>query len=331
VPRVARQLAEDQVARGWEVGVAGPSPLAGEWLEWNARRSPGPTTLPEAFTLGRAIRRFRPDLVHLHSAKAGLCGRLWLRGSTPTVFQPHAWSFEAVEGPVRSASLAWERISARWAHALVCVSEAERSAGEAAGIRGRYRVIPNGVDTGAFAPREREVAGAPLAVCVARLSRQKGQDLLVAAWPSVRSRVPGARLVLIGDGDLELPDTDGVEVLGPRDDVDAWYAAANVVVLPSRWEGMSLTMLEAMASGRSVVATDVAGAREALGDVVPVEDRLALADAVVARLLDPAGAAEEGRANRAKVERDYDVRRVGDEFAALYDELLSSSTLRDPL
>jgi glycosyltransferase involved in cell wall biosynthesis len=168
-------------------------------------------------------------------------------------------------------------------------------------------------------------------VCVARLSRQKGQDLLVAAWPSVRSRVLDARLVLIGDGDLELPDTDGVEVLGPRDDVDAWYAAANVVVLPSRWEGMSLTMLEAMASGRSVVATDVAGAREALGEVVPVEDRLALADAVVARLLDPAGADEEGRANRAKVERDYDVRRVGDEFAALYDELLSSSTLRDPL
>jgi glycosyltransferase involved in cell wall biosynthesis len=329
VPRVVQQLAENQVARGWEVGVAAPRPLGGEWLEWNARRSPGPTTPAETLALGRAIRRFRPDVVHLHSAKAGLCGRLWLRGGTPTVFQPHAWSFEAVEGTLKRASLAWERAGARWADAIVCVSEAERAAGEAAGIRGRYRVIPNGVDTNAFAPRERDEArarlgldDAPLVVCVARLSRQKGQDLLVAAWPVVRARVPGARLALIGAGELDLPETEGVELFGARDDVADWYAAANVVVLPSRWEGMSLTMLEAMASARSVVATDVAGAHEALGyHVVPVEHAVALAGAIVQRLLDPAQADAEARENRAKAERDYDVRRVGDAVAELYGEL----------
>jgi glycosyltransferase involved in cell wall biosynthesis len=334
VPGVVQQLAEDQVARGWEVGVAAPRPLGGRWLEWNARRSPGPWTLTETLALGRAIRRFHPDIVHLHSAKAGLCGRLWLRGSTPTVFQPHAWSFEAVEGLVRRASLAWERAAARWTHACVCVSEAERERGETSGIRCRYRVIPNGVDTSAFTPRDRDEArarlgldDAPLAVCVARLSRQKGQDLLVAAWPAVRARVPGARLALIGAGELDLPETDGVERLGPRDDVADWYAAANVVVLPSRWEGMSLTMLEAMASGRSVVATDVAGAHEALGyHVVPVEHAVALAGAIVQRLLDPAHADAEGLENRAKAERAYDVSRVGDAVAELYDEVLNSST-----
>ncbi len=314
------------MGRGWEVGVAGPRALGGEWLEWSASRSPGPSSLAETLALGRLIRRFHPDLVHLHSAKAGLAGRLWLRGSTPTVFQPHAWSFEAVEGVVRRASLAWERAAARWAHALVAVSEAERDTGVASGIRGNYRVIPNGVDTSRFIPRERE-DGPPLAVCVARLSRQKGQDVLVAAWPAVRARVPDARLVLVGDGDLKLPATEGVDVAGPSDDVAGWYARASVVVLPSRWEGMSLTMLEAMASGRSVVATDVAGAREALGDeVVPVEDVSALADAIARRLLDPALADEEGRRNRATAERDYDVRRVGDAVAQLYSELVSSST-----
>jgi glycosyltransferase involved in cell wall biosynthesis len=334
VPGVVRQLAEDQVARGWEVGVAAPRPLGGRWYEWNARRSPGPLTLTETLVLGRAIRTFHPDVVHLHSAKAGLCGRLWLRGSTPTVFQPHAWSFEAVEGLVARASLAWERTAARWTHACVCVSEAEREHGEASGIRARYRVIPNGVDTTVFTPRNRDEArtklgldDAPLAICVARLSRQKGQDILVAAWPSVRARVPGARLALVGAGDLDLPETEGVDLLGPRDEVADWYAAANVVVLPSRWEGMSLTMLEAMASGRSVVATDVAGAHEALGHhVVPVEHAVALAGAVVQRLLDPAHADAEGLENRAKAEQDYDVRRVGDAVAELYDELFSSST-----
>jgi glycosyltransferase involved in cell wall biosynthesis len=331
VPRVVQQLAENQVARGWEVGVAAPRPLGGEWFEWHARRSPGPWTATETLALGRAIRRFRPDLVHLHSAKAGLCGRLWLRGSVPTVFQPHAWSFEAVEGTVKRASLAWERAGARWARAIVCVSEAERAAGEAVGIRGRYRVIPNGVDTSEFMPRDRADArarlgldDAPLAVCVARLSRQKGQDILVAAWPAVRARVPDARLALVGAGELDLPETEGVELLGPRDDVADWYAAANVVVLPSRWEGMSLTMLEAMASGRSVVATDVAGAHEALGyHIVPVEHAVALAGALVQRLLDPAHADAEGLENREKVQREYDVRRVGDAVAELYTELVA--------
>ncbi len=103
--------------------------------------------------------------------------------------------------------------------------------------------------------------------------------MLLEAWPAVRARVPGARLVLVGDGptepELRAAAGEGVDLVGPRKDVPDWLAAADVVVAPSRWEGMALTLLEAMATGRSVVATEVAGAGEALGDeagrIVPIE------------------------------------------------------------
>ena len=71
----------------------------------------------EARALAGLIGSLAPDLVHLHSSKAGLAGRLALRGRRTTVFQPHAWSFEAVHGAVRAAGIAWERLAARWTHA----------------------------------------------------------------------------------------------------------------------------------------------------------------------------------------------------------------------
>jgi glycosyltransferase involved in cell wall biosynthesis len=292
--------------------------------------------------LARAIGRFDPDLVHLHSAKAGLAGRIALRGRRPTVYQPHAWSFDAVSGPVRAAALAWERVAARWAHVLLCVSESERQRGASHGIRGRWRVIENGVDLEAFpvaddparaAARARlGLGGGPLVVCVGRLTRQKGQDVLVAAWPGVRDRVPDAALALVGSG----PDRDqltarkapGVRLVGERRDVRDWLAAADVVAVPSRWEGMPLVLLEAMAVGRSVVAADVPGAREALGDgagaVVPPDDLSALAGALVLRLLDGLRADAEGTAGRTRVEARFDVRHSAAAVARLYDELVTS-------
>ena len=202
--------------------------------------------------------------------------------------------------------MAWERMSARWAHVIVCVSEGERRRGEEAGISARFRIIRNGVDLDAYPeaspedrPRARERLGRapdePLAVCVGRLARAKGQDVLVRAWPAVRERVPDASLVLLGAG----PDAPalrrlagpGVEFAGERNDVLDWLAAADVVVQPSRWEAMSLSLLEAMARGRSVVVTDVPGAPETLADVegavVPVEAPGRLATGIADRLLDP--------------------------------------------
>ena len=357
VGRYVADLALDQVGRGWRVLVASPTygDLAAQTLEagaghlpWSAGRAPGPGSVLDATRLGRIVRDVKPDLVHLHSSKAGFAGRLALRGRLPTVFQPHAWSFEAVRGPVRPAALAWERSAARWATVILCVSDAERARGEEHGIHASWRVIRNGVDVDLWLAASDEDRSAarqrlglderPTVVCVGRLARQKGQDVLLEAWPSVTSVVPEARLALVGDGpDLEKlrrAADDSVLFAGQTEDVADWLAAADVVAFPSRWEGMSIALLEAMARGRSIVASDVPGASEALGEtsqLMPPEDPAALAEAIAARLSDRSRSAAEGRAARARVEQTFPLRSTRDSVAELYAELVSSSTEPSPL
>jgi glycosyltransferase involved in cell wall biosynthesis len=340
VARCVEDLVSDQLGRGFSVGVACPAggPLYAALLSsdarhhtWEARRDPGPRAVAETARLARIIRASGPHLVHLHSSKAGLAGRLALRGRRATLFQPHAWSFLAVQGPVRRAALAWERRAARWADAVVCVSEGERRDGEEAGVAANWRVVPNGIDLAAFPESDRRTArerlglgDGPLAVCVGRLSRQKGQDVLVEAWREVEARVPGAELVLVGSGPEAPPLTGRARIVG-EGEVRDWLAAANVVVQPSRWEGLAYTVLEAMASARSVVATDVAGMREALGDEAPLvaaEDRVGLAAETAKRLLDPAAADDEGRRLRRRAEELYDVRRATQAMADLYEQVV---------
>ncbi len=336
VVSVLEGLVADQVRRRWRVGVAGPVPIGpARHLPWTAGRAPGPDVVDEVRRLRSLVRAFGPDVVHLHSSKAGLAGRLVVRGRLPTILQPHAWSFLALTGPLAAASLAWERMAVRWADTVLCCSEAERRRGVAAGIAGSWCVLPNPVDlrrfpAGSDADRraarvELGLGAAPLAVCVGRLSTQKGQDVLLDAWPQILREVPAAELVLVGDGPargtLEGRATTGVRFVGRQQSVTAWLHAADVVVQPSRYEGLSMSVLEAMASARSVVASDVEGMAEALGDdagaIVAVEDASALARAVSRRLADPSRATREGLAGRARAEQNHDLTRWGEEVAEL--------------
>lgn len=333
VAAVAAHLVADQVQRGWDVHLACPAgPLAARAVDagarvhlWEATRSPGPGVPGEVRRLARIVADAAPDVLHLHSSKAGLAGRLAVRGRVPTIFQPHLWSFQVASGPLATASLAWERAAARWTHRLLCVGDDELAAGRRAGVHADAVVVPNGVDTDALRPAARGAAraalglpDAPTVVCVGRLAEQKGQDLLLGAWPGVLGRVPDARLVLVGDGPAgerwrALPGADHPSVIwaGPADSPARWYHAADVVVLPSRSEGMALVPLEAMACGRAVVAFDVGGVRQSVADagaVVPRGDVAALAGALTRRLLDPATAAAEGRRGRERAVREFDRR-----------------------
>ncbi|MFF7006652.1 glycosyltransferase [Streptomyces fimicarius] len=354
VARVVTDLVRAQAGSGLRPVVACPpgSPLAlgaasagAEVHDWSATRAPGPRLAGEVAAARRIVRASRPHVVHAHSAKAGLAGRIAVRGRVPTVFQPHAWSFEAVGGRTAELALGWERFGARWADHILCVSESERRTGQEAGIAARWSVIHNGIDLDRFRPGGRAEAraslplgdgvdrDAPLVVCVGRLTRQKGQDVLLRAWR--RMPVAGARLVLVGDGPdrgaLEASAPPGVLFTGACADVRPWIHAADVLVLPSRWEGMALAPLEAMACGRPVVMTDVNGARESLPPghedhcLVPPEDPAALAAALTALLADPE--LREAVSHRAlrHARAAFDVRRTAGAVAGLYQELVGMS------
>ncbi len=327
---VLAELAEYQHASGWDVHVACPAAgwLAGRLGEvgitvhiWEATRGPGRANLGEARQLREVVRRVRPDVVHLHSSKAGLAGRLAVRGQVPTVFQPHAWSFHATSGAVSAASALWERLAVRWTHLVVAVSGGELHEGYRRGIApARSVIVPNGVDVHRFVPQDRDAArhrlglsDAPLAVCMGRLALQKGQDTLLRAWPMVTALVPDAQLALVGDGPereaLAALAPPGATLHGPTRAPEDWYAAADLIVVPSRWEGMALVPLEAMASERCVVGFDVAGLAESVGDagaVIPRGDVRGLAREVAARLGDPQHAQREGRRGRVRAVTLYD-------------------------
>lgn len=338
VAKVVLDLVVAQKAAGWDVHVICPSD---GWLPdqldvhpWRASRSPGPSTLLEMLRLLRLLRELSPDVIHLHSSKAGLVGRLAVRGRTPTIFQPHLWSFRLSDGLLRRACVRWEAFASRWTHQLVCVSDDELASGREAGVTAPAEVVCNGVDTTRLRPEDRIAArqrlglpDRPTAVCVGRIAPQKGQDLLLAAWPAVLAEVPDAQLVLVGDGPMRTvwqQDQESVRWWGHSDDVEAFYAAADVVVLPSRAEGMALVPLEAMACGRSVVAFDVDGVRQSLGPagvIVPKEDVAALGRELAARLAYPSLADGEGRTGRRRAETLFDRGRMTDQIITLVEKL----------
>jgi glycosyltransferase involved in cell wall biosynthesis len=349
VARYVAAVATDQLARGWRVTVACPAggQLAASLtargvprLHWPASRSPGMTTVPETLRMRQLVNAVQPDVVHLHSAKAGLAGRLAVRGSRPTLFQPHGWSWLAARGATARAALAWERLAASSTDLLVCAGEGELAHARHRRVGARHVVIRNGVDLAEFFPADgrRRVAArdrlgvdreVPLAVCLGRVTWQKGQDVLLAAWLKVQRQCPAAQLCIVGDGDL-LPTLatcapPGVRFVPSVTDPRPWYAAADVVVLPSRWEGLSLTLLEALASGRCVVVSDIPGLAEAVtagvGARVPVGDPPALAGALARRLREPSLCAAEGWA-AGRAARAFDVRHTHEQLATVTAELL---------
>ncbi len=342
--------------RGYQVVVAGPSdsPMARlldggdvEVVDWLSSRHPAKGLRADVQRLGRIVETVQPDVVHLLSSKAGLVGRLALRGRLPTVFQPQAWSYDALAGPMVAAAVSWERLAGRWTDVLLTVSVHERDSARSRGISASaIEVVPNPVNCDMFQPADGKdsprpilpIDQGPVALCVGRLCRQKGQDDLVAAWPMVRSYVPDAQLVLAGDGpmraELEPMIDESITLLGNRSDVPDLFRQADLAVMPSRWEGMSLAMLEAMASGLSLVATDVAGVSETVGRgagaVVAIGDRRQLADAITVRLLDPDMRAEEGRLGRQIALSDHSIEGTTSTLCQIYDSLIGAASARSP-
>jgi glycosyltransferase involved in cell wall biosynthesis len=163
---------------------------------------------------------------------------------------------------------------------------------------------------------------------VGRLDRQKGWDVLCAAAPAIRAALPEVAIAIVGDGpdraQLEpLARAAGVRLLGHRSDAAAELTAFDVLVMPSRYEGLSLTAIEALAAGVPIVGSDVPGLRDAIGDagvLVAPEDPDALARAVIGLLCDAPRRRELAAAGRARAATDFGVERMLRETLAVLEE-----------
>lgn len=283
------------------------------------------------------------DVVHAHSAKAGFLVRLAaaLGGARRrTLYTPHAWSFWAASGAEARLYLGLERAASRWCHAIVAVSEADRSAGVESGIgtASLYRVIPNGIDVDRFAVPRRPVAGRIL--WVGRLAKQKRPDVAVEALALLTQTRPEARCDLVADGPLRASVESqvaaanlggAVRLLGARNDVPELLSRATCYLLTSSYEGCPYTVLEAMAAGVPVVAAAVGGVPELVvhgkTGILVAPGRPDLAALALSELLaDPARAEALGLAGRRRAQALFSRERMVAATAALYDEILAGRT-----
>jgi glycosyltransferase involved in cell wall biosynthesis len=298
----------------------------------------------------RLLRSGRFDLVHCHSAKAGVLGRLAARTArVPAVYSPHSFSFVGDFGaPRRIAATAIERALGRTATAVVlCVCEEERRLALAHGVARpeRLRVVHNGTrpcdDAVEPDPRLLELlSGGPLATAVSALRPQKALHVLLEAVPLVWERLPHARVAIVGDGPLREQLHRRARELGVLGDerfaflpfqapAARYLQASDVFVLPSSWEGFPISVLEALACGVPQVATRVGGTPEAVspetGVLVPPRDPRALAEAVAALLSDAARREGMCRASRARHAERFTLERMEEQTLAIYEELAGNS------
>jgi glycosyltransferase involved in cell wall biosynthesis len=289
----------------------------------------------------RLVHTRRIQVIHSHGKGAGLSGRIAARltgaAAIHTFHGIHPAGYGALYLPL-------ERALARWSFAVVHVSESQAAEARALGLApaGRTRVIVNGVDAAsvqaaaARGPLSRAALGlgpdALVLATVARFDPVKGLDVLLRALPLLAARVPEAQLLIVGDG----PERDSLRALartlGPGARVvfaGALAGAARVLplvdlyVTASRREGLPTAVLEAMACGLPVLATEAPGHVDAVdpevtGRLVPLDDVPALAAAAAALLRDPVLRARMGRAGRERVERRFARARMLAEIADLY-------------
>jgi glycosyltransferase involved in cell wall biosynthesis len=286
------------------------------------RMGAGPRLDRDGATVARLrgwLASWRPDIVHAHGVRAGALSAVAIallrRAARPyLVVTVHNAPPDGHAAAVVHAQL--ERACARRADLVLCASAdlltRMRARGAAHAEQFDVPAEPGAPPTAAaIAAVRRELSpdGRPIVLAAGRLAAQKGLDVLIDAAAQWRDRDPRPVTVIAGDGPLAtglaaqaaaLADGD-VRLLGPRSDVPALLGAADVVVVPSRWEARALIVQEAMRAGRPVVATRVGGIPDLTGAgalLVPPGDPAALAAAVTAVLDQPALTARLGRAAR---------------------------------
>lgn len=343
VAELSGRLAE----RGWAPTVAGPPGVMGGVGHQDGVVPVPAGSDPRGFATARAalaqlVTERRPALIHAHGLKAGWVA-VSLRRRPPVVVSVHNLVLAEATGRAFRALRALEAALPARADAVIAVSDevARRFTGLAGA--GRIRVVP---PVGPAPRPTRPVAevraelGVPtdghLLVTAARLHPQKGLDVLVDAVAQLAERTTGLRAVVFGVGPLEVELRRRIDRLhlggtvllaGSRPTIADELAAADVVVVPSRWESGPLVVFEAAQLGVPVVSTPVGAVPRVVEDgrtgrLVPVGDAAALAAAVAAMLDDPEAAGRMARSARELARERFGPGALVDGVQAVYVEVL---------
>jgi glycosyltransferase involved in cell wall biosynthesis len=330
-------LARGCAQRGAEVTVYGPAQAGRRFFPAEPPAPPGPAIgfvpveiadrprpardVAAVLRLRGLLADARPDVVHAHGLRAGAAAALALMGLTRGALAVTVHNAPPASGTAAAVYAVLERIVARRADAVTCVSAdlADRMRRLGAAVAG-LATVPAPACSPAGPPDGQEVAaaragiarpGEPVVLAVGRLAPQKGFATLLAAAARWQGREPCPVIALAGTGPLDqvlraAADADGIRMrfLGQRGDVPVLLAGADVVAVPSLWEGQPLIVQEALRAGRPLVASRVGGIPDLTGQdaavLVPPGDAAALADAVLSVLDDPALADKLGAAARAR-------------------------------
>ena len=293
-----------------------------------------------ALKIARILRRERIDVIHTHNTSAFIDGGLAaLLAGTPThVHTDHSRLF-----PDKRRYVIAEHVMSHFAYRVVGVSDhtvAELRRYERIPLR-KLTTIPNGIDARSFGRdrdmtyKRRELGIAPTSAIIGvavRLTEQKGLTYLLQAMPRILAARPDTVLVIGGEGILDgalreqaraLGLGEQVRFIGPRRDVPELLATFDLYALPSEWEGLPMIILEAMAAGCPIVASDVGGLRMAVRDgengyLVAARDVAGLADRIVALLADPRRRREFGEAGRRIFQERFSAHAMAEAYARLY-------------
>jgi glycosyltransferase involved in cell wall biosynthesis len=336
----AEGAGDGPAAEGAGYGPARPPGFAA--VEIGNRPRPG-RDLATVLRLRRLLQGWAPDVVHAHGLRAGAFAAL-AGGPGALVVTVHNAPPAAALSRVTHAAL--ERLTARRADLVTWVSGDLGARMRQAGARDGGRAVvaapafpPPGADQVAAARASLGEGGRPAVFAAGRLTAQKGFSVLIDAAARWQGRDPAPELAIAGEGPLASQlsaraRSAGVPVrfLGRRADVPALMAAADVVVVPSLWEGQPLVVQEALRAGRPVVASRAGGIPDLTGEdgalLVPPGDATALAGAVLAVLDDRAMAARLGAAATERARALPEAGGAVDSVVALYGRLRQATASR---
>lgn len=300
------------------------------------------------------IKQVKPDIVHLHSSKAGVIGRFAAyKNKIPNIYNPHGWSFAMdVSNKKKMAYSLIERICSKYCNYIINISDDEQKLAIKYKISSeeKMKVIYNGIDVNKYKvvydrkkvlnelniPEDSFVIG-----MVGRITRQKSPETFVNIAYKLKDKIKNSYFILVGDGELrseidelvnKLNISNRVRITGWTNSVNKYISVFNIGMLTSKWEGFGLALTEYMAAQKPVVASDVGGIKNVVindfnGILVNPKDVNGFCDAII-KIRHDSKIRERYIKNGALiVNKKFNISRVVYEHEKLYFDLIKDNQM----